>query len=119
LEQRYIVTLLLNEGNKPLSIISHGRSVYGDGALKPTRADFWIREVREGLLDQELPGSFDDVLAHRIEIDSPTTARRLVHSLAISPQTVVKHLLDGVRTACFHLCSVLQTLTEAQEFNRV
>jgi DNA-binding CsgD family transcriptional regulator len=78
----------------------------------------------EDLSDEERLGrppdlSLDEVLAHRLEADSRTTARKIADSLGISSKTVVNHLRDGLGMKCFHLQWVPHTLAEAQKATRV
>jgi hypothetical protein len=111
LEQRHVIRFLIKEGIHPKEIPGRLRNVYGEGAMKKTQVFFWAAEVRRGredLSDEERPGrpttrGLDEILAHRLEKDPHTTARKLATSLGISHQTVLNHLRDNLKMKCYCL----------------
>jgi hypothetical protein len=88
---------------------------------------WWILEIQRGgenASDSPRPGSspyirIDEILVHRLERDSYTTARKLAYSLGISLQMVMIHLQKSLGMKYSHLRWILYLLTSSHKTTRL
>jgi histone-lysine N-methyltransferase SETMAR len=126
LEQRHVIRFLLKDHVPPALIPGRLSKVYGEDAMKKTQVFYWVAEIRGGredLSDERRPGrppdvGIDTILAHRLEKDPHTTARKLALSLGVSPQTVVAHLHKSLGMKNYHLRWVPHELDDDQKAER-
>jgi hypothetical protein len=95
--------------------------------MKRTQMFYCVREIRSGrevLSDQLRPGrppqiGLDTILAHKLELDLHTTARKLVLSLGVSLPTILNHLHDNLGMKCDHFRCIPLLLDNSQKAERV
>jgi hypothetical protein len=126
IEQRYVIKFFIDEGMKLLDVLMGLHKHYGPRAFSPSTLYFWIREARRGRTDlSEIPGAgrtsdegLATVIARRQEQDPHLCARKLTHSLRISPTTGCHYLSELLGLKWLRQLWVPYTLTVDQKVKR-